>query len=238
MFIESVKYLQWENTPNEWKLTGCTLGQINLIVGKNSSGKTMTLNVIGSLGRILAGELKALKSGKYELVKFKKNRETVRYSLNCEDNKVISEIVKYGSTVKLNRGKAGSGKILFQKEKKKLQFHTPVNEFAVFARRDSIQHPFLEDFYEWGKSIRHYYFGKDLGQTSFAVFQKLEDPKAQRTVDAKDTQQVVAIVRQGLNDYPGIYEKRVLEDMKDIGFDISEIKIALQRRLNIVGLIL
>lgn len=41
----------------EWQLEGCALNQdINLIVGKNATGKTRTLNVIASLTDFLAGE--------------------------------------------------------------------------------------------------------------------------------------------------------------------------------------
>ncbi len=235
MFIESIKFSQFEKALNEWRLEKCTLGAINLIVGKNSSGKTMTLNVIGNLGRVMSGEIKAFTSSNYELVEFKKGRGVIRYSLKCEGGKVASENVRVGSTVKLDRGGAGTDKIYFEKEKKRFQFQTPVNEVAVFARRDSIQHPFLEDFYEWGKSVRHYYFGKELGQTSFAVFQKTEDSLYKKTADPKNTQQVVAIVKQGLEEYSGIYEKRIITDMKDIGYDITKIEIVPQRRVAMAG---
>ena len=50
MFIRNIEYVQWENEPNLWSLEDCTFDDVNLIVGKNASGKTMTLNIIGNLG--------------------------------------------------------------------------------------------------------------------------------------------------------------------------------------------
>ncbi len=235
MFIESIKYAQWQDTENEWSINGCTLRQINLIVGKNSSGKTKTLNVIGNLGRLISGEVKPFSSANYEQVKFKKGKRSYTYSLQCEESKVVSERVKIGSKVMMVREKGGSGKIRFEEEDRKIRFQTPDTEVGIFARRDAIQHPFLEEFFEWGNSIRHYYFGKDLGQTSFAVFQKSEDDNIKKIANPKDTQQIVPIVKQGLDDFSGIYEKRIIKDMAEIGYDISGIEVVPQRKISVAG---
>ncbi|MFH1639905.1 MAG: ATP-binding protein, partial [Chloroflexota bacterium] len=163
MFLKSIEYTQFEQTPKQWKLEGCTLGAINLIVGKNATGKSRTLNIIKSLANLLAGEQKlTFISGDYEVV-FNNDSKTINFSLKYQDNKVIKERLDIDGKNRLDRGADGSGTIYYEKEGKMLDFQTPQDELASVVRRDSIQHPFLQDLNNWGKSLRHYNFGTDLG---------------------------------------------------------------------------
>jgi hypothetical protein len=45
MRLKSLEYVEHAREPGEWALTGLTLGDINLLVGKNASGKTRILNI-------------------------------------------------------------------------------------------------------------------------------------------------------------------------------------------------
>jgi energy-coupling factor transporter ATP-binding protein EcfA2 len=56
MKLIDMNYVQWENTPREWRIEGVRLGPLNLLVGNNASGKSRTLNVINGLAKFLAGE--------------------------------------------------------------------------------------------------------------------------------------------------------------------------------------
>ena len=49
MELYSLKYKQDEGVDREWGFDGLSLHKINLIVGKNASGKSRTLNVMGLL---------------------------------------------------------------------------------------------------------------------------------------------------------------------------------------------
>ena len=70
MILKSVKFSQHENTKDEWKLEEVPFSKINLIVGKNATGKSMTLNIISSLSKLLSREKKLpFQSGNF-LVKF------------------------------------------------------------------------------------------------------------------------------------------------------------------------
>ena len=39
MKLDQFEYIYNRGNPNEWRIDGCQLGNINLIVGKNASGK-------------------------------------------------------------------------------------------------------------------------------------------------------------------------------------------------------
>ena len=45
MILKSLNYAQYEGQPKQWRLLHLELGNINLLVGKNASGKSRTLNV-------------------------------------------------------------------------------------------------------------------------------------------------------------------------------------------------
>ena len=226
MFIRCVEYAQWENEPLSWRVEGCTLDDINLLVGKNASGKTMTLNTIGNLGRLLAGERKPFGSGNYKVVKFEKDSGRIEYVLDCEMGKVVSERLDIGAENRLERGVDGSGLIYYQEEQRKIRFQTPENEVAAFARRDAIQHPFLEDLYDWGKSVRHYYFGKTLGQDHLAAFLKVEEKETKQIIDPKDINSVVNIFRSGKDQFGKSFVDLIISDMREVGYDLNDVGIA------------
>lgn len=224
MFLESIDYSQFESTPRAWTLEGCTLGNINLIVGKNATGKSRTLNIIRGLADLLCGDLKmALLSGNYE-VTFDKNGEKIKYELKYEKRKIIKEKLDIDSENRLDRGLDGAGDIYYYDElKDMMKFQTPDNELASLARRDSIQHPFLEDLYDWGKSVTHYHFGMKLGQDQLAVFVGDKKRAEQQILNLKDENKVVAIFKKGEKEFGERFTNPIIQDMGSIGFELTEI---------------
>ena len=51
MKLKSIQFTEDEGKPEQWRLEDCTLSDMNLIVGKNVTGKTRTLNAIATLCR-------------------------------------------------------------------------------------------------------------------------------------------------------------------------------------------
>jgi hypothetical protein len=225
MQLKSIKYSQFEDKPQEWRLEGCTLEPINLIVGRNATGKSRTLNSIGGLGKLLASDTPlAFKTGRYEAF-FDKAGKEIKYILHYEDAKVLEEKLIVDGQEMLNRGAGGRGKIYAEKLKPSpgyIDFQTPENQLACVTRRDSLQHPYFEDLYEWGKNLRHYRFGEKLGKEYFAVFKK-ED--SETDLDLKDVDRVVAIFHKGERVYRGEFLEEVKSDMGRVGFEIENIQV-------------
>lgn len=112
MLLKSIQYAQFENTPRLWKLQDFTLGNINLIVGKNASGKTRTLNVINGLANLLSGERKLQYiSGNYT-VEFDHKGQEVEYILHYENKSIICEQLNIDHENKLNRKKMEKGRYI------------------------------------------------------------------------------------------------------------------------------
>jgi hypothetical protein len=222
MKLKSITYSQFQGEKGEWEINKLTLVPINLLVGKNTSGKTRILNIIGNLGNLLAGDLKpAFLSGNYNAT-FELGGKTLKYILVYRDSKVVKEEVTFNGKKVIKRGRGGRGEILFEKTNKYVQFQTPQNELAVVARRDSVQHSFLEPLYRWGQSIRHFYFGTPMGRENFAIIAK------DRTMDfnPKDTSKVIQIYRKGITECGETFKKAILEDMAAIDFPLKDIGIA------------
>src|SRR5262249_46313215 len=192
--LNSITYSQFQGTPREWLLSNMTLGSVNLVVGKNASGKTRTLNVIHGLGKLVSGRQKPseLTTGRYTTT-FEHEGRLLHYFLDIQDQKVIAEEFRDGTLVRLRRGAGGAGMIFYEKEKRDLDFQTPETEAAVVARMDTIQHRFLEPLGEWGAGVRHYAFGDQMGRIHLALL-----VKGGAEPDPTDVNAVIGLFRKGV----------------------------------------
>src|ERR1043165_9772839 len=117
--LKSVHYSERVGQPKEWTLDGLTLWPINLIVGKNASGKTRALNLIWNLARTFFPEsnFRAQNCG-YDL-RFDNNGHPFRYILCVVDGYVKQEEVRAGTgEPQLVRGEGGEGSIWTETEGK------------------------------------------------------------------------------------------------------------------------
>ena len=53
MKLKSIQYKESNGRENEWALEGCVFNDVNLMVGKNTAGKTRILNIIRELAKKL-----------------------------------------------------------------------------------------------------------------------------------------------------------------------------------------
>jgi len=232
MRLKAISYSQFEGEPNQWILEKFSLGNINLLVGKNATGKSKTLSIIKSLGNLVAGDIKLhYRSGNYE-VKFDKDSEPITYFLKYEDSKVFTEKLMIGSKIKLDRGFNGEGKIWSEEYKRDMRFQAPNSELACVNRRDSIQHPFFEDLYQWGKGLRTYYFGQKMGQDHLLISKKDDE---EHQINLKDTNLVIEIFSEGEKKFGNAFTEGIICDMGALGYKIDEINIGQPKGLIIKG---
>ena len=192
---------------------------MNLLVGKNASGKSRTLSVITSLARLLAGDSKITFKSAHFSALFDHNGERLHYELDIQDFKVIAEEFSVGAATRLKRGQGGVGLLHAVKLNEEIEFQSPEQELAAVARRDSIQHPFFEPLHEWGTSLRFYPFGTALGRDRFVMLVKDFNVE----LDDKDAQNVTPIFHKGCTDFPDTFKQEVVNDMKAIDYDIDDV---------------
>lgn len=221
MKLKSIQYKEYNGQANEWRLEDCLLSDVNLMVGKNATGKTRTLNVILALSNFLAGDLKPDFDSSTSLeVTFEDHAEEIKYLLRCENQTVIQEqLIQDGRTL-LQRGPDSKGKIFAYELNTEINFQPPANELAVVTRRDAIQHPFLEKLYNWGQSARYFRFGTPMGQDHLAISDWRE-----KKLNLKNSNQAVAIFKKGESEYGKKYIQLLIEDMRNIGYELEALSL-------------
>jgi energy-coupling factor transporter ATP-binding protein EcfA2 len=224
MILKSIDYKQHVGKEDEWQLENCILSNINLIVGKNATGKSRLLNIINGLGNIFSRFRKIhFRSGNYSVIFFNYNEE-FKYELKYENAHVVKESLEINGENKLKRGSDGKGKIFAKEENKNISFQIPNDEVAILAKKDAIQHPFLIDLYNWGDSIRHYYFGTALGKD--VLIHRINNSKLEKDLDLKDTNKnMLRILLKGKDEYGETYFDTICRDMEYIGYEIAKIDI-------------
>jgi len=218
MQLKSISYSQHDNSPSRWAISGLDLGNVNLIVGKNASGKSWSTTIIKGLAAIVSGENKiSFKFGNYTAT-FDNDGQTIVYALEVADAVVKKESFSVDGKMLMQRSEGGFGEIYYSKDARSLEFQCPPNELACVARLDSVQHPFLQHLHSWGTSLFYYPFGTSLGKDS-AVILAPEAP----TLNPKDANSVIGIFRRGQKDFGQEFHSAVIGDMCAIGYDLEEV---------------
>lgn len=220
MRLVSLDYSEHVTEPQEWRLSGLSLGQRNLVVGRNAAGKSRVLNIIHGLAQHLLGLRPPSMSGTYD-AQFEDAGRDVRYQLTFIDQEITAEVLSIAGKELLNRRKGGYGTIHAEQLNQPLSFQSPANVPAATARRDYIQHPFLELLHSWASSTRYYQFGSPLGKDRLAVFVQMAG-----TVDERDQNQVVGILRNGLRDFGEKFRVAVQDDMNAVGYSVERLELA------------
>jgi energy-coupling factor transporter ATP-binding protein EcfA2 len=226
MKLTRFDYSEFAKEDREWRMIDCTFDDVNLLVGKNATGKTRTLNVIRGLADLLS-RVPELEWGEgHHAVDFEYDGKIISYVLEYHNFVVERERLIVDSQKRLTRGSDGEGKILAAELDREIRFQIPVNQVAAFAKRDSLQHPFLENLYQWGKGLLRYDFGTPLGKDHYYVLSSTQEEEDKRTdLDLRQTQRVVEIFLRGREECSDTFIQSITEDMRSIGYEIGDIGV-------------
>lgn len=243
MQLKEIKFSRFKGQPNEWNIEGrpinsksgqpLTLNNMNLIVGKNASGKSRTIDAIHHIADLLSSDvslskLNLLGYGTAEYcLEFYDEGETIKYYLNFKEGKIIEETLKVNNKEKLNRSK---GKLWYEEINQSLDFQTDDDVLAV-SKRDKKQHPFLEKLYSWGKKLNLYRFGNQLGKD--ALLRDINAIIYDEEVDLKDGDEVAEILIKGQHQFGESFIKSIIDDMKSISYNLEKIETSLLKNLPI-----
>jgi len=232
MRLRKIQYSEYEGTPQEWVLEEFLLSDVNLLVGKNASGKTRVINVIHNLSLAIGGRL-PLTLGIFRL-EFEHDSEVIKYELEKREDKVFREVFSRGSSTLLERRAGGFGRIHANALGKELDFQSPEDQLAIVSRRDKLQHPFFEPIHEWAQSVYCYRFGTTLGQQHVAVFvAKGLVPVV--PVDAKNPDTVVGMYRDGEKRFGEAFAEAVRQDLAKVGYSIEKVGLMTPTRVQFTG---
>jgi energy-coupling factor transporter ATP-binding protein EcfA2 len=223
MSLVKLSYSEYKDDPKYWEISDATFTNINLIVGKNSSGKSRLMSIVNSLARLLSGNQPI----PYEKCKFSVNlnlnNSEFLYEIEFKESAVFSETLKVNGDEKLSRGEDGVGKIRYEKLNDSLEFKLPPDVVAAVNRRDEIQHPFLIELHKWANSIVLYSFGTDFGRSQLMG---ISDTQALFNGSAPafdDPSNVVKVYTLAFTKYKDKFDKAILKDMNKLGYAITDV---------------
>ena len=121
----------------------------------------------------------------------------------------------------LHRGQGGVGKIYAVEVGKQIRFSISGDLPAASAKRDSIQHPFLDPLAAWANSVRLFEFGKGLGHNTLAIAIKSDVD----VTKPHDTTQIVQVFNKGRVTYQDLFVNSIKDDMRLLGYYIDDIDL-------------
>jgi len=237
MRLTKLNFIEYKASPKEWVLKDATFNNINLVVGKNGSGKTRLLNVIAGLAGLLSGRNRKLFNNAIYKAEFESDCKSVyKYELIISDAKIQSEILVKNDDVLLNRKSNGEGSLRAIDLNNDIKFEVPNDELVAVTRLDKIQHPFFNELNEWARSVKHYKFGEQLGKNRlFTMIGNLGGESSGSDEFLIDAEQVAAIYKKAFEEYKDEFDKAVIKDMNDIGYPCSDVGLSTTPDISIQG---
>lgn len=221
MILSALKYTRFIGEPREWSIVGrdddyAYFGNMNLLVGKNASGKSRTLNVIREVANLLAGRINLKQaispSGHYELI-FKNESYSYKYTFTFKDKIVTEEVLSYNDKVILDRNK----NIFTDTENPEALSGIGGSELAV-ALFDTQDKPYFPDLVLWGQSLRNHMFANQVEKN------RLVKDCTQPTEDPQDIEPVHTFFK-GQQQFGDNFVSEIKAGMNELGYSISDINI-------------
>lgn len=228
MQLKKISYKNNNDLDKVWGYDDLELQNINLMVGYNATGKTRTLQSLRVLSDLLTGKLKLNKASEEFSILLEDDEDIYFYNLKYKDGIVVEEMLKINEELKLKRNSKEEGFVYSDKLDDNLDFSIPQNELAVIAKRDKIQHPFLEKLIQWGNNTIFYAFGSKMGKNYIASFENIDinnDGFNDKKLSLKDTNAVVGYLKYGLEKYKKEIKDIIILQMTELGYEINDIDV-------------
>lgn len=199
---------------------------INLIVGRNATGKTRIIEAIRKISDLFDAKtgniIDTNEVMDFEIV-FQNKEDLVQYILKTNYGDLFSievenEKLLINDNVKLDRSK---GLLYYEELKDNLEFELE-STFLAIARRDDKQQPFFKMLHDWGKNVSHYSFGGNMGK---GQSEKTNDIVSLESLYFKNSRNIRFIYKMGIDSYSTDFEKIIIHDMSRVDYKILSISL-------------
>ena len=226
MHLTSIKYDEFLGDPREWILAELAIDKVVLIVGKNASGKTRSLNVISGLAGLISSERDVFSSGNYD-VNFVDGANNYNYVLVMNEGQVVEERFSNNNEVLLERSQDGTGSLYATQINDRLRFKVPDNRLAIVAKRDEEQHSYLNPLHAWAENLIHHSFTDAQEKRTFITF-------AKEKIKSRHKHHPIGLLKKGIDRFGNEYIESIIHDFTTVGYSISDIAYVQPRDMEVV----
>ncbi len=221
MTLKSLKYYEFKGEAKYWELANCDFTGFTLMVGKNATGKSRTINLINGLFNLLSGKNPSIHdSGTYD-AEIQLNEVLYRWQSEVHGGSVIYEKLYIDGDLKLSRDETGNGKIYYQAEGKEMAFQQEAKTFSIQQRRDKLQHPYVVALAEWAAGARLVRFNSSFSNNEF-----VEMALVSQLAESEQVVPVSGFVNEyarGYTKFGDEFDKAILRDMELLGYHLSDV---------------
>jgi len=235
MILTELSFDEADEDQNSWCLDNFTFGPINLIVGKNSTGKTRTLNVISAITSFINGARALPKAPANCHMRLEREQGAMVYEFTTSLGNIVDEKLRIKNRILFDRNQEGIGRIVAVKVRSaegKIRFQAPTNYLTPATRRDKLQHPFLDDLVKWSESSIYYHFGEKLGKDRYAAKSDFVGALKLDDLDPRNENMAVAYLKR-LETRPDAFAK-ILDAVRELSYNISEVSVIEDNSITVV----
>lgn len=224
MILKGLKYIRYIGEPREWSIIGkdgdyASFGNINLLVGKNASGKSRTLDVIREIAGLLSGKIElkraSNRSEHYDLV-FSQGDCQYRYILDLKNRVITSEILLKDDKTLIDRREG-----VFSNEDGQNIPLTQDDTKPLISLSDENKMPYFKDFMFWGASLKNYLFANHIEKNRLVKdYRNLDKENQIETFDI-----LIHVFYRGKQEFGNAFISEIISGMQALEYNISNICI-------------
>jgi energy-coupling factor transporter ATP-binding protein EcfA2 len=202
----------------DWVLQKIDLQEVNLLVGKNGTGKSKTLSHLGYFSLIehffenIFYHKYLKRVSKWDIEWITESNTTFRYTLKIDFQfisafEIIEEELLRNESIVFSRKGEEICKIYSEISNSFEEFTPPSDKLGILSRRDTKSFPYIEEIINWSKNSRKLSFS-EISQESNDYY------------DFNPEKESFPLIFSKLNT---LEQKNVTHNFQKIGFSISEI---------------
>jgi len=226
MILKSLQYKRFEGKPSEWSIIGkdgkaVNFGNVNLIVGKNSVGKSRTLALIGDIANILALKKNIRKAPFTEwtyILEFKEDDRLYEYTISVDNGSITEETLSENGKIKVNRKE---NKIYSEADSRYEELSIAPDE-VVISLYEQAKYPYLAEIFEWGNALRKYGFTNQYEKNHLLAEEEIDRLDSEYGIDPDN---IIQTFYTGMKEFGKEFTDAIITDMQRLEYIISRISI-------------